>query len=106
MEERLSKYNCEYCGEQYPEMEDGEYTFIMDLRPYDLFCSHKCVNNHINDIENGEHEGLEDYYKDEIKNNWVGYSLTIVSAHDLSIIKETEITARDYGDYYTIKGEK
>ena len=38
MNEKLSKYYCEYCGEQYPGMEDGEFTFIeIEIRPYN-FC--------------------------------------------------------------------
>jgi len=97
MEERLSKYNCEYCGEQYPEMEDGEFTFIMDLRPYDLFCSHKCVNNHINAIENGEHEGLEDYYKDEIKNLFDFSSIKINKKY--SSLKNKVVLHVRRGDY-------
>ena len=99
MSEKLSKYHCEYCGEQYPEMEDGEYTFIeIDIRPYSLFCCETCVNNHINDIENnewsnhdGDNKGLEVYYKDEIKNNWIGYPLRIVSADNLQLIEQRKI---------------
>lgn len=103
MSERLSKYHCEYCGEQYPEMEDGEYTFIeIDIRPYNLFCCDACVNNHINDIENnewsnhdGDNKGLEVFYKNEIKNNWIGYPFRIVSADNLQPIEERKIGERE-----------
>ena len=96
---KLSKYYCDRCGEQYPETEDGEYTFFeINLRPYNLFCSADCISNHINDIENGEwsnhdgeNKGLEDFYKDEIKNNWKGFPYKIVSADNLEIIEERKI---------------
>ena len=99
MSERLSKYHCEYCGEQYPETEDGDFTFIeINIRPYELFCCESCVNNHIQDIENykwsnweGDGKGLEDFYKDEIKNNWTGFPFQIVSADNLQVIEERKI---------------
>ena len=98
MSEKLSKYYCEYCGEQYPETEDGEFTFFeINIRPYDLFCSARCVGLHIQDIENYEWsdwdngKGLEDFYKDEIKNNWFGYPYRIVSADNLELIEERKI---------------
>lgn len=99
MSEKLSKYNCEYCGEQYPGTEDGNYTFIeINIRPYDLFCCESCVNNHIQDIENykwsdrDDGKGLEDFYKDEIKNNWIGFPFQILSADNLQVIKKGKIT--------------
>lgn len=100
MSEKLSEYHCEYCGEQYPETMDGEFTFIeINIRPYDLFCCDACVNNHIQDIENymwsdwgSDGKGLEDFYKDEIKNNWIGYPFRIVSADNLELLREGKIT--------------
>ena len=99
MSESLSKYHCEYCGEQYPETEDGDFTFIeINIRPYELFCCESCVNNHIQDIENykwsnweEDGKGLEDFYKDEIKNNWTGFPFQIVSADNLQVIEERKI---------------
>ena len=92
MSDKLSEYYCEYCHEQYVEEFDGEYTFIqIDIRPYDLFCCSGCVEAHINDIENGEwshHDGgLENYYKDEIKNRWKNFPYSVVSADNLQLIK-------------------
>ena len=95
----MSKYYCEYCGEHNPLEGTGENTFIeINIRPYDIFCCDDCINNHINDIENGEwsnhdgdNKGLEVYYKDEIKNNWIGYPLRIVSADNLQPIEERKI---------------
>ncbi len=106
MSERLSKYYCERCGEQYPEMEDGEFTFFeIHLRPYDLFCSAYCVDRHIQEIEGGEwsdwgteNKGLENFYADEIKNNWVGYPYKIVSADNLKVIEESHIKAEEMND--------
>ena len=103
MSEKLSEYYCDYCGEQYPEMEDGDCTFIeIDIRPYDLFCSYACVNNHMNDIENnewanhdGNNKGLEVYYEKEIKNNWTGYPFRIVSADNLELIEEGKVGVPD-----------
>lgn len=46
----MSKYYCEYCGEHDPQQETGENTFIqINIRPYDIFCSDHCINNHIKD---------------------------------------------------------
>ena len=99
MNEKLSKYYCEYFGEKYPGMEDGEFTFIeIEIRPYNLFCCDSCINNHIQDIENykwsdwDNGKGLEDYYKDEIKNNWIGFPFRIVSADNLKVLEERKIT--------------
>jgi hypothetical protein len=66
----MSNLHCDYCGEHEPEN-----TFLeCDLRPYDIFCSKDCINNHINDIESGEwsnHDNnLKKYYANDIKNNW------------------------------------
>ena len=77
--------HCEYCGEHDPEYEDGKKTFIVcQIRPYDIFCSYGCINNHIDEIEcgvwtdyDGHNKGLEIYYKDEIKNNWKDFDFDI-----------------------------
>ena len=99
MSESLSKYHCEYCGEQYPETEDGDFTFIeINIRPYELFCCESCVNNHIQDIENYKWsdwdygKGLENFYKDEIENNWIGFPFQILSADNLQVIEKGKIT--------------
>jgi|SRR5210317_615361 len=97
----MSKYYCEYCGEHDPQQETGENTFIeINIRPYDIFCSDHCINNHINDIESGEwsnhdgdNKGLEVFYKNEIKNNWIGYPFRLVSADNLELIKKGKIKA-------------
>jgi hypothetical protein len=66
----MSNLHCDYCGEHEPENKFLE----CDLRPYDIFCSKDCINNHINDIESGEwsnHDNnLKKYYANDIKNNW------------------------------------
>lgn len=66
----MSNLHCDYCGEHEPE----NIFLECDLRPYDIFCSKDCINNHINDIENGEwsnHDNnLKKYYANDIKNNW------------------------------------
>lgn len=66
----MNNLHCDYCGEHEPENKFLE----CDLRPYDIFCSKDCINNHINDIENGEwsnHDNnLKKYYANDIKNNW------------------------------------
>tara|TARA_R100000781_G_scaffold96408_1_gene60436 strand:- start:130 stop:408 length:279 start_codon:yes stop_codon:yes gene_type:complete len=92
----MSKYYCDRCGEEDPEATDGEYTFFaINLRPYDLFCSASCVSSHIQEIEGGEWsnwdmdgKGLEDYYKDEIKNIWADFPCEIVSADNLELIEK------------------
>ena len=94
----MSMY-CEYCGEHDPLEGTGENTFIeIDIRPYDIFCCDDCINNHINDIENGEwsnhdryNQGLESFYKKEIKNNWIGYPFRLIAADSGALIKEGKI---------------
>ena len=95
----MSKYYCEYCGENDPQQETGKNTFIeINIRPYDIFCSDHCINNHINDIESGEWDNYEGgnlrlEYANEIKNNWIGYPFRLVSAESLELIKKGKIEA-------------
>ena len=51
----MSKYCCEMCGE-----EQVKVFYEPEVRPYLIFCSHNCINQHLLDIEQGEwdnHEG-------------------------------------------------
>ena len=70
---------CDYCQED--NLKDY---LIADIRPYDIFCSHACIEQHKQDIASGEwsnhDDGLENYYAEDIKNNW----------KDLLITKENE----------------
>ena len=76
-----NQITCDYCQEY-----DLKEYLSADIRPYDIFCSHDCIEQHKRDIASGEwdnHEGenLRHEYAEEIKNNW----------RDLDITKESII---------------
>ena len=77
---------CDYCQEY-----DLKEYLSADIRPYDIFCSHACIEQHKQDIANGEwdnHEGenLRHEYAEEIKNNW----------RDLYITKEKALEENEH----------
>jgi hypothetical protein len=72
--------HCDLCGED--NLRDY---LIADIRPYDIFCSHACIEQHKQDIANGEwsnHDsGLENYYSKAIKDNWKDLLITKENAN-------------------------
>jgi len=96
---KKQEYYCDYCETtEATEYDEENVWWVCDIRPFDVFCCGSCLDAHIESIErgdwhdhDGDNKGLEVYYKDEIKTNWIGYPYRLISADSNELIKQGKI---------------